>query len=826
MKKQAAGASGSIGGSGTGGLINSLFESTSDPILSLVHAGRWVWDVTTNANEWSEELWPLYGLAPHSTEPSYASWRQTVSPEDRDAVEAAVHNAVSKGTEFNSTWRVNLPEAPDEVRWLMSKGTPIRDEEGRTVRYAGIVFDITEWMRAEEIRRESQAWFNAVFDSNSAVKLILDPLTGRIIDANGCAQRYYGWTLAQLPSLHISQIHVQPREALRMLLGAWEERQSQRFEFRHRRADHSIRDVEAFGSRICIHGRTYVYLIINDMTERKRLESLMAFRLRLFQMSGSAEEPELLRATLDEAERLTGSTIGFCRTLEAPLIAEARQVRVWSSNTMQHECRMEDCEGDMGMDMDGIPGKVLREGKAVIHNDFKALKPNRPLPHGHCDVERVLIVPLMEGSAVTAVFGVGNCPYDYTEEDATLVSNLAGFARDIIARKQAERAEQAMQEQLNQSQKLDLVGRLAGGIAHDYNNMLAITLGHVEILLEQVSETHPFFNGLQAIRNSTERSALITSQLLAFARKQTNRPAVMKMNTLVEECLPMIRGAMGESITCAWHPGPESLSVLIDPGQFSQILINLCFNARDAIQGNGTITVTAADSRAAGNTDKQAPASAVLTVTDSGAGIPEHLLPHIFEPFFTTKEVGKGTGLGLSSVYGIVKQNNGQVACTTEPDTGTTFSVSFPLYAEASGTEAPADADASGSEGESGRKILIVEDEPDILHLVRKILEKNGYLVRSAPDAESALTLNWKGSSLLLTDVMLPGMNGVQLYERMHAADPELQCLFISGFAPERLDHPHRLQEGVNFIRKPFSIKDLLRLVQRKLQPPPPSGQR
>ncbi|ABB23714.1 ATP-binding protein [Pelodictyon luteolum] len=693
----------------------------------------------------------------------------------------------------------------------MSKGTPVRDEQGKVIRYAGIVIDVTEWMRADGMRRESQARFKAVFESNNAVKLILDPATGNIIDANGCAERYYGWPAGQLQSMNISQINVLPWEAIQSHLASWQEHESQHFEFRHRRADRTIRDVEAFGSKISIHGKPYVYLIINDITERKRLESLMAFRLRLYQMSETATEAELLRATLNEAERLTDSTIGFCHVLSGPFSPDMQ--RVWSTNTMQHECRMDTDQGDMGVRMAGIWQEALRDGKALIHNDFKSLNRNRPLPHGHSDVQRELVVPHMEGTTVTAIFGIGNCPYDYTEDDASLVNNLAGFAWDIIARKHAERAEQVMQEQLNQSQKLELVGQLAGGIAHDYNNMLAITLGHVEMLLDQVPESHPFFNGLKAILNSTERSVAITSQLLAFARKQTVQPAVVRLNALVEECLPMLRGAMGESIACVWHPGPAINSISIDPGQFDQILLILCLNARDAIKENGTITINAGE----GTT----PGYAVLTVSDTGSGINERHLPHIFEPFFTTKEVGKGTGLGLSTVYGIVKQNHGHVACSSEPGKGTTFTVSFPLYGDSAVAATPADDEETAVAVDDCKVILIVEDEPDILHLVQTILEKIGYRVRSAPDGESALKLDPQGISLLLTDVVLPGMNGPRLYEQMRAADPDLQCLFMSGYAPESLDHHQSLQEGVNFIRKPFSIKDFISLVRRSLDPQP-----
>ncbi len=274
-------------------------------------------------------------------------------------------------------------------------------------------------------------------------------------------------------------------------------------------------------------------------------------------------------------------------------------------------------------------------------------------------VIRALVIPLMKSGEVTAIFGICNKAAAYTEADAGTASRIADCLWGIVTRKLAEQSEQRMQEQLQQSQKIELLGQLAGGIAHDFNNMLSVTLGYTEILLESIPETHPFFEGLEAIRRSTERSANLTSQLLSFARKQLRQMQVINVNEEVAVMLPILKSALGESIQCNCKPAIDAVRVWMDPTQFDQILTNLCLNARDAIGHSGTITI-ATGVKHVETSDIRSGFPCLLpgiyvsiSVTDTGTGIKAHDLPHIFEPFYTTKEVGEGSGLGLSTVYGI-----------------------------------------------------------------------------------------------------------------------------------------------------------------------------
>jgi PAS domain S-box-containing protein len=318
--------------------------------------------------------------------------------------------------------------------------------------------------------------------------------------------------------------------------------------------------------------------------------------------------------------------------------------------------------------------------------------------------------------------------------------NLKGYRgvdKDITGRKRAEEEKAKLEAQLHQSQKMELVGRLAGGVAHDFNNMLGVILGHAELAIGQVDPAEPICAHLVAIRTATNRSADLTRQLLAFARKQTIAPRVLDLNDTVAGMLKMLKRLIGEDIRLNWQPGKDVWPVKLDPSQIDQILANLCVNARDAIAGVGTITIETGNSAIDedSGTDLQgcAPGEYVrLVVGDDGCGMDQETQGHIFEPFFTTKVMGKGTGLGLATLYGAVKQNDGFVTVFSEPGSGTTFTIYLPRHAGA--------ARQAGAEGAAGpllhghETILLVEDEPDILDMTTEILERLGW--QRAPRAK------------------------------------------------------------------------------------------
>ncbi len=401
---------------------------------------------------------------------------------------------------------------------------------------------------------------------------------------------------------------------------------------------------------------------------------------------------------------------------------------------------------------------------------------------------------------------------------------LLGISEDITELKRAEEEREKLREQLGQAQKLESVGRLAGGVAHDFNNMLTAILGHAELAMRMCVPSEPIHGSLNVIKESALRSADLVRQLLAFARKQTVAPRVICVNDTVASMLNMLQRLMGENIEVAWVPATDLWPVRIDPSQLDQLLANLCVNARDAIPGVGRITIETGtavfdETHCALDPGFVPGEYVMLAVSDDGDGMDRNILDHIFEPFFTTKEPGKGTGLGLATVYGIVKQNGGFINVYSERGKGSTFRIYLPRFA-GQAIEPAAENRVEVPKGR-GETILLVEDEPTILSVGREMLESLGYKVLAAGTPGEALdqVRTYTGEiHLVLTDVVMPEMNGRELAELLRGVRPGLGCLFASGYTADIIARQGELDEGVVFIQKPFSIQDLAAKVREALE--------
>lgn len=396
--------------------------------------------------------------------------------------------------------------------------------------------------------------------------------------------------------------------------------------------------------------------------------------------------------------------------------------------------------------------------------------------------------------------------------------------RDLTESKRAEAERKKLEEQLTQAQKMESVGRLAGGVAHDYNNMLSVIIGYTELAMNDVPSATPLYKFLREIHRAAERSTEITRQLLAFARKQTIAPKVLDMNEVVESMFKMLRRLIGEDIDIAWLPESRLWPIKIDPSQIEQILANLCVNARDAILGVGKVTiethkVTLDKSYAADHGEAFAGDYVLLAVSDDGCGMDKETLANIFEPFFTTKGINEGTGLGLATVYGIVKQNNGFINVYSEPDKGTTFRIYLPRHdGDIEKTISQAVSTFPESRGEI---ILLVEDESSIRIMSQMMLEKMGYQVISAGTPHEAILLAREHRDridLLISDVVMPGMNGRDMADQLKHLYPAMKTLFMSGYTANIIAHRGVLEEEVQFIQKPFSMIDLGHKVREVLE--------
>jgi len=395
------------------------------------------------------------------------------------------------------------------------------------------------------------------------------------------------------------------------------------------------------------------------------------------------------------------------------------------------------------------------------------------------------------------------------------VRDASGQIVNYVAVKHDITEQLRLEAQFLQAQKMESVGRLAGGVAHDYNNMLNVILGYTEMALEKVDPSDPIHADLMEIFDAAQRSTAITRQLLAFGRKQTVSPKVLDLNEIINSMLKMLRRLIGEDIDLSWVPERQLWPVRMDPSQIEQILVNLCVNARDAIAGVGKInietkTVTLDEACCKQHLGSVPGDFVMLSVSDDGCGMDKKTLAHIFEPFFTTKEVHEGTGLGLATVYGIVKQNNGFINAHSEPGKGTTFRIYLPKHVgEAGKKEKQTVVEIPRC---SGEKVLLVEDEPAITEITRRMLERLGCHVLTADTPGEAMDLAGKHTGqihLLITDVVMPDMNGRELAERVTSLHPETKVLFMSGYTADVIADRNVLEEGMQFIQKPFSMNDL-----------------
>ncbi|MBN1297540.1 PAS domain S-box protein [bacterium] len=394
---------------------------------------------------------------------------------------------------------------------------------------------------------------------------------------------------------------------------------------------------------------------------------------------------------------------------------------------------------------------------------------------------------------------------------------------DVSERKRAEAEQEKLQALLIQAQRLESIGRLAGGVAHDYNNMLSVIIGFTELARSKVQSEDSICGDLEEILSAAQRSTTITRQLLAFARRQTIRPERIDLNEIVESMLKMLRRLIGEDIDLLWLPGHGAMTVMMDPSQIDQIMANLCINARDAIRGVGKITIETSrveidDGYCVINPHFMPGEFVRLVVSDTGCGMDQETMNHVFEPFFTTKVAGEGTGLGLSTVLGIVKQNSGFISVYSEPENGAVFKIYLPV--STNGASVPLSKKQTEIPVGQGETIIVVEDEESILKLTGRILKEKGYSCISASTPEMAISILEDHSGrvdLLITDVVMPEMNGRELAENLKKRFPELKVLYMSGYTANVIAHRGILDEGINFIQKPFSNRDLLIKVREVL---------
>ena len=629
--------------------------------------------------------------------------------------------------------------------------------------------------RVEEVLRESEALFRNLFEHHAAVQLIIDPDSGSIMDANESAVDFYGWTREQLQQMSIQDVNTLAPEEIKQEMEKARTNKRIQFNFQHRLADGSIQDVEVFSSKIQAKGKDLLSSVIYDVTARKQAERALRESEQSFsQLFESAPVPMAYVSDVGDFKGTTWNEAWY---------------RTFGYSREQADGRS---GNDIGLWVD--PSDRGRFIELANRQNYVA------------DFETLM--RCRNGA-------VRNCSLFARFIDKTDHRLLMAVYLDITERKRVDEEREKLQAQLNQAQKMESVGRLAGGVAHDFNNMLGAILGYTELGMLGVSPTDPIHGTLKDIQKAALRSADLTRQLLAFARKQTVTPKVLDLNETLEGMLKMLRRLIGEDIDLAWLPGKNLGLVRMDPSQIEQLLANLCVNARDAIYDTGKIivetgAVTFDETYCTAHVGSVPGEYVLLAVSDNGCGMDAETLSHLFEPFFTTKAVGKGTGLGLATLYGIVKQNNGFIDVFSEPGQGTTFKIYFRRHSTGAGRTMKMDVAPPAERGQE--TILLVEDEPMILDIATTMLERQGYTVMAAATPGEAIRLAREHAGeihLLMTDVVMPEMNGRDLAKNLLSLYPNLKRLFMSGYTADVIAHHGVLDEGVQFIQKPFSVQTL-----------------
>jgi two-component system cell cycle sensor histidine kinase/response regulator CckA len=650
-----------------------------------------------------------------------------------------------------------------------------------------ILRDITERRRAEQTLRESEERYRLLFENNPQPMWVYDRETLRFLAVNEAACQHYGYSREEFLRMTIRGIR--PPEDVPALLeslppdsgefhrvGVW----------RHRLKNGDTIEVEVASHPIHFAGRNAQLILANDVTERKRAE-------------------EALR----QSEQKYRDVFDF-----APLgIYQSRR----DGSFLTANAPLAEMLGD------DSPEELMRRNLNEIYlNPEERQELIARFEHEGRALRRELRWRRKDGTPI------------WLELDARTVRNpdgtvryFEGFVNDISERKRSEEEKRRLQEQLVQAQKMEAVGQLAGGIAHDFNNLLTAITGYSELLLGELPPEDLRRGHAEEIRKAGERAASLTQQLLAFSRRQVLEPKVLDVNTVVSDIERMLRRLIGEHIELKTNKAEDLWKVRADPGQIEQALLNLILNARDAMPDGGTLTIETAnadldESFSRSHVPTQPGAYVCVSVSDTGMGIRDEVKARLFEPFFTTKERGKGTGLGLSTTYGIIKQSGGYLWCDSEVGRGATFRVFLPRVEEP--VSETLERKVLPPLHPGNETVLLVEDEPEVRALVQRILKTQGYTVVTAanPDEALAVSREFKGViQILVTDVVMPGMSGPQLADRLIPTRPDMRVLFVSGYTDDAMAPHGILEPGKAFLQKPFTPSALARKIREVLDTAP-----
>ncbi len=684
---------------------------------------------------------------------------------------------------------------------------------------------------AEATMRQSEARTRSIVQTALDAVIGMDA-AGVITEWNPQAERTFGWSRQETigQSLSATIVPLEYREAhergLKHFLATGEGPiLNKRFEITACHRDGHEFPVELSISPVRL-GETYTFsAFVRDITERKRAERRLAAQYAVTRALAES-------STLQEA----GSNMlqAICESLDWELgglwsvdrrDGLLRCVDVWHVPSVEAVEFIVDSKQRTFLPGIGLPGRVWSSGQPAWIPDVvkDANFPRAPIA-AQVGLHGAFAFPIRVGNQVHGVLEFFS--HQIREPDRELLEMVADIGIKVgqfVERKQAENALDQAEAQLRQSQKMEAVGRLAGGVAHDFNNLLTVITGYSQLVLGRLGPTDSLRSLIEEIQRAGDRAATLTSQLLAFSRRQVLAPKTLDLNKVVGDMGGMLRRLLGEDIELLTILQPGLGIVRADPSQFEQVIMNLAVNARDAMPKGGKLILETANATL-GRNPGQEPIVAepgpyvVLTVKDTGCGMDAEVQSHLFEPFFTTKEEGKGTGLGLSTVYGIVKQSGGSIEVHSEPGKGTSVQIYLPQIAVETKVAEPRRVPVKPPSG--SETVLLVEDEGMIRTMVGTVLRLHGYLVLEARDGPDALRVAREHAGpihLLLTDVVMPGMSGREVAERLVSVRRDLKVLYMSGYTIEAMAHHGLSDAATEFIQKPFTPNALAQKVSEAL---------
>ncbi|MDA3797656.1 MAG: PAS domain S-box protein [Kiritimatiellae bacterium] len=721
--------------------------------------GVWDFDIVNNKLVWNDWVYRLYGITKEDFKKKKNTWARAIHPDDLERVNQNVALAIEKQEEFEDEFRIIKPDG--ELRYIKSSALVIRDDKQKAVRMIGINSDITQEKHSEQALKDSESRFKALHNATFGGIAIHD--NGIILDCNQGLSDTTGYSVEELISKDgLLLISEDTRKIVTQNITSGYEKSYEVVGLRKTGEEYPLR-IQA--KNIPYKGKTVRVAEFRDISEQKKTEDthimLMTAIEQLAESIIITKPDGIIQYTNPAFEKITGYSSSEVLGKTTSMLESGQH-----DKTFYHKIYNE------------IDSGKTWKGRFINRKKDGAL---------------------------------------FTSESAiTPIKNKQGEIVNLVAIEQDISESINKEEQLRQSQKMEAIGQLAGGIAHDFNNLLMAILGYVDLCYDDIGPENPAHEYLQEITTAAERSVAITRQLLAFARKQNIVPEIINPNNAITGILKLLSRMIGENIELKWIPCEDPWSIKLDTGQLDQILTNLFVNARDAIESAGTITVETYNMYVdfdLYNKDYEGVTSGeyvALAISDNGCGIDKKTLDNIFEPFFTTKDVGEGTGLGLATTYGIVKQNNGFINVYSEPKTGTTFRIYFPRCRtdEEQNIENKKTKDVSGG----NETILLVEDERNIRIITQKFLEKHGYNVLLAAEPTKAIkkASEYPGKiDLLLSDIIMPIMNGPEMAEKLKKTRPEMKQLFMSGYTANVVSQSEILDENINFLSKPFSSETL-----------------